>query len=229
MTPWLRLTLRWVRLLLALAAALPAYGTATAYATTAHAAGQSTAPPSMGGHPAAEGPGHPVPPGHEHRPPSAPAGEDGGRSTPAAPSAAPMPSDSASASYSPAVPAAVLEPTRAGSRAGEGRMRPGRPDGPMSEVEGDDDRTDSGDGAPTTSAAQPEEPETTNLPTGRPTASEAELDPAGQPREPAAQAAARQSEDASEPTLQILPLGTGLVLIGLGLGLAFLSLKLRKS
>jgi hypothetical protein len=32
----------------------------------------------------------------------------------------------------------------------------------------------------------------------------------------------------TEPVLQILPLGSGLVLIGLGLGLAFVALRLRR-
>jgi hypothetical protein len=31
-----------------------------------------------------------------------------------------------------------------------------------------------------------------------------------------------------EPTLAILPLGSGLILIGLGLGLAFLALRARR-
>jgi hypothetical protein len=33
---------------------------------------------------------------------------------------------------------------------------------------------------------------------------------------------------APEPVLEILPLGSGLILIGLGLGLAFLALRLRR-
>ena len=33
----------------------------------------------------------------------------------------------------------------------------------------------------------------------------------------------------AEPVLRVLPLGSGLVLIGLGLGLAFIGLRLRRS
>ncbi|MGW8062200.1 hypothetical protein ACVV2G_07950 [Streptomyces ziwulingensis] len=33
---------------------------------------------------------------------------------------------------------------------------------------------------------------------------------------------------AAEPVLRVLPLGTGLVLVGLGLGLAFVGLRLRR-
>ncbi|MGI5376790.1 hypothetical protein ACQEV2_21595 [Streptomyces sp. CA-251387] len=38
----------------------------------------------------------------------------------------------------------------------------------------------------------------------------------------------RQPVAHAEPVLEILPLGTGLVLIGLGLGLAFVGLRLRR-
>lgn len=37
------------------------------------------------------------------------------------------------------------------------------------------------------------------------------------------------AEDPAEPVLRILPLGTGLILIGLGLGLAFIALRVRRS
>ncbi|MGW3493193.1 hypothetical protein [Streptomyces sp. NPDC001020] len=33
---------------------------------------------------------------------------------------------------------------------------------------------------------------------------------------------------ASKPTLEVLPLGSGLILVGLGLGLALLALRLRR-
>ncbi|AYN40383.1 hypothetical protein D9753_17380 [Streptomyces dangxiongensis] len=140
--------------------------------------------------------------------------------------AVPMPSDSASASVRPSVSARLTaEPSRAGSRAGEGRIRPGRPDGPAAEVEGDED--------PDTEAAQAQEPETADVPRGTQAASpppeEAGLDPARPPLRPAAQQAVQQGEGPTEPVLQILPLGTGLVLIGLGLALALLGLRLRRT
>ncbi|MER6026513.1 hypothetical protein [Streptomyces sp. NPDC001851] len=229
MTPWLRITFPCARLLLALGAALPAYGAVTQYATAAYAAdpapGEHSAdsghvgpsPPSVHEHSAgasaSAGAGHPErpkQPGHDHGHPGLPT---------AGPALIPIPSDSASASYRPA----AVEPTRAGSRAGEGRMRPGRPDGPAAEVEGDDDPV-----LPprTPDSGRPEEPETADLPAATPSAAphEAGLDPARAP----AQNAARQNEDTTEPVLQILPLGSGLVLIGLGLALAFLALRLRR-
>ncbi|MFI2201903.1 hypothetical protein ACH47Z_14235 [Streptomyces sp. NPDC020192] len=232
MAPWLRLALRSVRLLLALTvAALPAYGAVTAYAPAAQAAepGPGTsAGPDRSGFLAHSDRGSPA----------------------AGPSLLPMPSDSASASYRP--PAA--EPSRAGSLAGEGRRRPGRTDGPAAEVEGND--TPVPTRAP--ASVRPEEPETTDLstaalptaglstaalptaglstaalPTVAPTApaatDEAGLDAARPPHRPPAQNAAQKSEGAGGPVLQILPLGSGLVLIGLGLGLAFLGLRIRRS
>jgi len=220
-TPWLRLTHHSLRLLVVLVAALPAYGAATAYAGpgTTHSS-TPTAPspsppssPSPSGHAGSsgdparpahdhqDGPGHE--PGHEHDGPAA--------GDPPRPTHAPRPS--ASSNHPPSG-----EPSRAGSGAGEGRMRPGRADGPWAEVEGDDDPVGS-------AAAEPAEPETAEPPTSAvsPPPRDAGLDPTGAPRE-----AARQSEDASEPELRILPLGSGLVLIGLGLGLAFLGLRLRR-
>ncbi|MFF8906131.1 hypothetical protein [Streptomyces olivaceoviridis] len=140
--------------------------------------------------------------------------------------AVPMPSDSASASVRPYRPLASVEPSRAGSRAGEGRMRPGRPDGPEIEDEGDDDPP------PATPAAQPEEPEepeTAEVPGISPSPLETGPDPTGSPQGPAAEQAAPPGEAPTEPVLRILPLGSGLVLIGLGLGLALLGLRLRKS
>ncbi|GAB1336732.1 hypothetical protein ACE1SV_33220 [Streptomyces sp. E-15] len=159
-------------------------------------------------------------PGHDRpdRDPSAPAGvapED-------TPDPVPMPSDSASASVHPYRSLAWTEPSRAGSRAGEGRMRPGRPDGPAAQVEGDDDP------APATPAAQPAEPETTDVP-----AASESPDETGTGRAttepPASAQQAQEGEAPAEPVLRLLPLGSGLVLIGLGLGLALLGLRLRRS
>ncbi|OLZ63638.1 hypothetical protein AV521_38265 [Streptomyces sp. IMTB 2501] len=245
MTPWLRITLRCVRLLLVLTTTLPAYDTATAYATTPGPLTPAAPPhrhsPASGSRAEPEHLHRPDPPDHTkatpHDPPDglAPDPADladhshvqaphhnhhrGSRDSPATdPSLTPMPTDSASASYRPA---STVEPTRAGSRAGEGRMRPGRPDGPAAEVEGDHDPV------PTQArgTGRPEEPETANLPSATPTPSGAP-DQAG--LQPPTRNTGRQDETATEPVLQILPLGSGLVLIGLGLALAFLGLKLRK-
>ncbi|MFF6874979.1 hypothetical protein ACFY9S_06535 [Streptomyces sp. NPDC012474] len=81
-------------------------------------------------------------------------------------------------------------------------MRPGRPE-------------EAGDGPGVADAtALPEEPRRT-----APVAS----GPAEQPVREAA-----SSERPVGPVLRILPLGSGLVLIGLGLGLAFFALRLRR-
>ncbi|WP_159058823.1 hypothetical protein [Streptomyces caeruleatus] len=48
------------------------------------------------------------------------------------------------------------------------------------------------------------------------------------PAEPPARQPVAHAADPAEPVLQVLPLGTGLVLIGLGLGLAFVGLRLRR-
>jgi hypothetical protein len=56
---------------------------------------------------------------------------------------------------------------------------------------------------------------------------EAGLVPSVPPVRPDPQNVAR--ERTSEPVLHILPLGSGLVLIGLGLGLAFVALRLRRA
>ncbi|MFD3582072.1 hypothetical protein [Streptomyces sp. NPDC058683] len=129
----------------------------------------------------------------------------------------PVPSDSAGASASP-------EPSRAGTLAGEGRLRPGRPQGPAAAVQGQDEDEDepgeetgaeTGDASPAATSAQPPR--------------EAGLVPTPSPSHPTHQAVAHSEEDTSEPVLHILPLGSGLVLIGLGLGLAFVALRVRRS
>ncbi|MFD6324744.1 hypothetical protein ACFWOL_18155 [Streptomyces sp. NPDC058442] len=45
----------------------------------------------------------------------------------------------------------------------------------------------------------------------------------------ASQSPASNTTTGAEPVVRILPLGSGLVLIGLGLGLAFVGLRLRRS
>ncbi|WP_336113258.1 hypothetical protein [Streptomyces sp. PTD9-10] len=213
MTPWLRLTLRLLRMLLVLAAAVPVCGTAIAY-------GAETAPPDS-----------PVPsasPSPALRVTASPAARFSDSDSD---SDSDADSDSDSASASPSAPA---EPSRAGSRAGEGRLRPGRPDGPAAAEEGDDD-TGTVTGAPDTDPEDgyPEEAETAVIPDQAPAASEspaeAGLNPARPPQQPAGQNAVQQGRTSAEPTLQILPLGSGLVLIGLGLGLAFVGLRVRRS
>ncbi|GGS57646.1 hypothetical protein [Streptomyces cinerochromogenes] len=250
MTPRLRHRLHCVPLLVALTtAALPAYGTAVAYGgPPARVTEPGSARPSATGHrdqrpdedtaraeaareDTAPSRGQPEPEASEQSPPGRD-GPDQAHATPAAPAhqaspaAVPMPSDSASASVRPYRPLASVEPSRAGSRAGEGRMRPGRPDGPAAEVEGDDDPPPA---TPVARPEEPEEPETAEIPGASSPSGEARLDPDGRPAEPAAQQAAQQGEAPTEPVLRILPLGSGLVLIGLGLGLALLGLRLRRS
>ncbi|MFI0164450.1 hypothetical protein [Streptomyces sp. NPDC017095] len=184
------------------------------------------------GHPAADHPapghgpreeGHPDHgrPGHDRpdRGPSAPAGLP----RPDAPALIPLPSDSASASVRPYHSLAWSEPTRAGSRAGEGRMRPGRPDRSEAEPEAEDDD----DTASVTPAAQPAEPEITDVPAASQPPDGAGLGSATAP--PRSRQATGRSEAATEPVLRILPLGSGLVLIGLGLGLGLLGLRLRRT
>jgi hypothetical protein len=123
------------------------------------------------------------------------------------------------------------EPDRAGSRAGEGRQRPGRaPD----EAETADDA--SGVGAlpdePAEASAGDTEAEDGDGDTGEDTAASASP-AAAVPRVPTAPRddvgrAAAQGDRADGPVLQILPLGSGLVLIGLGIALALAALRLRR-
>ncbi|MFJ2263566.1 hypothetical protein ACIOKD_35610 [Streptomyces sp. NPDC087844] len=112
--------------------------------------------------------------------------------------------------------AAAYEPvpaeSRAGSRAGEGRERPGR-DTPPTDEDGPSTHPD-GSESPEGDENQAQE------------ASSAPPEPPARPVD--AHEAADRPVRASEPVLQVLPLGTGLVLIGLGLGLAFLALRARR-
>ncbi|WP_338897150.1 hypothetical protein WBG99_17180 [Streptomyces sp. TG1A-60] len=113
-----------------------------------------------------------------------------------------------------AVPTHAAEPdpatSWAGSRAGEGRERPGRQDaGP---VEPEDDAN-----------APPEEP------APEPDGPDADVAPLpSQNAAPPVPAAPPGTGTAEEPVLQVLPLGTGLMLMGLGLGLAFVGLRIRR-
>ncbi|MCL8011045.1 hypothetical protein [Streptomyces sp. AS02] len=53
-------------------------------------------------------------------------------------------------------------------------------------------------------------------------------DASAEPSAPPTHAVRQPVAHAAEPVMQILPLGSGLVLIGLGLGLAFVGLRLRR-
>ncbi|MEU3793365.1 hypothetical protein [Streptomyces fructofermentans] len=102
------------------------------------------------------------------------------------------------------------EPTesRAGSRPGQGRERPGR-EAPPTDEDTAPTHPDGPDGSgevPATAVAEPP----------------VDLDP----RPP--EKAAGPEGNGSEPVFRVLPLGSGLVLIGLGLGLAFLGLRARR-
>ncbi|MFH9858796.1 hypothetical protein [Streptomyces sp. NPDC017202] len=112
-------------------------------------------------------------------------------------------------------------PDRAGSRAGEGRARPGRTE---EEAGTDPEAVDEDSGSGDEEGYDEEPAETAAGGTTAP--DEAGLVPSPSSR------AVRQAEAAEERPvgrmLRILPLGSGLVLIGMGLGLAFLGLRLRR-
>ncbi|MEV0221983.1 hypothetical protein [Streptomyces sp. NPDC050704] len=123
------------------------------------------------------------------------------------------------ASYAtPYAPSYAVEPapaeSRAGSRAGEGRERPGRE---AAQPEN-------------TAATHPDSPASPDRPEAD-AAPEPSRTTASRPALPAVEAerAAGRPVVTSEPVLRVLPLGSGLVLIGLGLGLAFLALRVRRS
>ncbi|MER5213984.1 hypothetical protein ABT063_26275 [Streptomyces sp. NPDC002838] len=115
----------------------------------------------------------------------------------------------------------ATEPSRAGSRAGEGRERPGRrvplesaPEDAEGTAAPEDEGGQEADGGLT---AEPEPPRATGVV------------PSGHPPRPADQGqAAGRAERSAEPGLEILPLGSGLILVGLGLGLAFVALRVRR-
>ncbi|MEV6762440.1 hypothetical protein AB0N16_17775 [Streptomyces sp. NPDC051105] len=133
----------------------------------------------------------------------------------------PVSSDSAGASASP-------EPSRAGTLAGEGRLRPGRPQGPEAAVQGQDE-DEPGEDEPGEDEPGEETDGASPAATSAEPPREAGVAPTPSPSRSAHQAVAHSEEDASEPVLHILPLGSGLVLIGLGLALAFVALRVRRS
>ncbi|MFE1442993.1 hypothetical protein [Streptomyces sp. NPDC058739] len=107
----------------------------------------------------------------------------------------------------PAESAPEAESTRAGSRAGEGQERPGRREAPDEDPGADEELAEEDQGSDT----GPVPPTAPQSPAARPLS-----------------AATPQAAVPTEPVLEILPLGSGLVLIGLGLGLAFIALRLRR-
>jgi hypothetical protein len=141
------------------------------------------------------------------------------------------PSPSASASPTPSA-----EASRAGNQAGEGRARPGRRD-PVARDEdagpsytdrdpdgGEDaDEPDGGDSSEAGDSA--ERPDSTDATDASEPPAEA-AQPPSPPADVAGRATVRSSQE--EPVLRILPLGSGLILIGCGLGLAFLALRVRR-
>ncbi|WP_406124311.1 hypothetical protein [Streptomyces sp. NBC_00989] len=132
---------------------------------------------------------------------------------------------------------ASAEPSRAGNLAGEGRERPGRTAEPTADEdesggggEGDDDDTaglkadGDDDGSRSDSSAGPGSP----APADSASSQEATPVPTSPPLQPLHRTVTH-AEDPAEPVLRILPLGSGLILIGLGLGLAFIALRVRRS
>ncbi|MFJ5774832.1 hypothetical protein [Streptomyces sp. NPDC093094] len=139
------------------------------------------------------------------------------------------------------------EPSRAGSRAGEGRQRPGRPqekerepgeeetsaeasEQPEPSADESDAGTadsgerDGGDGHDEAGGLQPPAGTASVGPT-EPQAASRQADP---PQDGSPRAVAPQAGTPAEPMLHVLPLGSGLMLVGLGLALAFLGLRLRR-
>ena len=128
--------------------------------------------------------------------------------------------------------------SRAGSRAGEGRERPGRPPAPTEETE--EEQQEEQDEEAAQDEAQ-EEAQDEDAGVGHPDgpADDEQSEGAVAPETPGntaprshppfdAEQAAGRHVRASEPVLRVLPLGSGLVLIGLGLGLAFVALRVRR-
>jgi len=167
-------------------------------------------------------------------------GAGGGRvavTGPASPSASATASasDSASALRPAAGPDAAHaspDPSRAGNLAGEGRERPGRTAEPTTDEdesggagEGDDTAGPTADGDD--DGSQSDSP-ASPTPADSPSSQEAAPVPTSSPLRPLHHTVTH-AEDPTEPVLRILPLGSGLILIGLGLGLAFIALRVRRS
>ena len=131
--------------------------------------------------------------------------------------------------------------SRAGSRAGEGRERPGRSPAPTKETEEEAEEAEEAEEEEAQDEA-PDEAQEEDAGVGHPDGpadseqsegavareTPGNTAPGSHPPVDAEQAASRRVR-ASEPVLRVLPLGSGLVLIGLGLGLAFVALRVRRS
>jgi hypothetical protein len=112
-------------------------------------------------------------------------------------------------SYGPLyAPDPSADASRAGSVPGEGRARPGREE-PWRQSE-------TGPADPTYTDRDPAVPEAS-----------AASEPSQAAVIPVRQSVGRTGGTPA-PVLQIVPLGSGLILIGLGLGLAFLALRIRR-
>ncbi|MDF3301000.1 hypothetical protein [Streptomyces tropicalis] len=165
------------------------------------------------------------------------------------------PTAAARAPAHPIPPAPFAWPPRPGYRPDEGSRRPGphadpeaksddgvwphgegRRAGPWDERgdRGGDDAPGRGshqdgreDGGGTRGPGDPEAPKDT----AAPASTEAAAPPSASAPSPTAQRPLAQGDPArvSGPVLRILPLGSGLILIGLGLGIAFLGLRVRQS
>lgn len=228
MTPWLR-TLRATALVGALGAGavVAPYGAdaahgagwpAAPFAVVAapspepSASGAATVPDGSGTHDGRGGHERPRHPDARDRPDARPATES-----------APATSASPSPSPSPSGTTADPEPSRGGSLPGEGRQRPPHAEEHEPEHDGrdgyagrhrDDDIDDDVPETPAT-ALPPQPTEPAALPPATPTRTPPQT---GTP-----------ARAAAEPLLRVLPLGSGLVLIGLGLALGLAGLRMRRA
>ncbi|MER5990104.1 hypothetical protein [Streptomyces viridosporus] len=172
-----------------------------------------------------------------------PPGSDTGRGAHPV-SRSPSPSSSASPfSPTPPAPPPPGEPSRAGSRAGEGRERPGRretaEEAPRdtwqwkghAPGEADGEGPDAGAGRPDAAdvGGRPDAPREGDDGTApRAPASQEAVPVSSAPPRTSAPDSVTSAERPAEPVLRILPLGSGLMLIGLGLGLAIIALRMRQ-
>ncbi|TLS42184.1 hypothetical protein FE633_32210 [Streptomyces montanus] len=125
--------------------------------------------------------------------------------------------------------------SRAGSRPGEGRERPGREAAPWWDEDAGAHRPELDPGVPD-APVTPDSPEATADPDiGSDTGSDTGSDVGSEPPRDATPSPSASDKPAvahpvgsTEPMLRILPLGSGLVLIGLGIGLALLALRVRR-
>ncbi|MFE9608128.1 hypothetical protein [Streptomyces sp. NPDC006012] len=198
--PWLRFTLRLARLLLVLAAVLVPCGTATAYEPEAAPADSANPSTSAEPSPAGSRTGGALPrPDH----PDGPAVPTKGKEDPD------RTHDTDDTDGTEGADDADEEIGK-GEGDGDDDASP-RQTGPRNPHEDDD-----GDGV--TDPVGSQSPQAAGrLPSATPSADAANPGIAGD-----------GGESATEPAMRLLPLGSGLILIGLGLGLAFLGLRVRR-